>query len=470
MKLSYLLFLVVFLQMSVKAFPQNLTLNLPKDSISLEQLFIEIEKQTDLKFLYRYENIAGKTTKIHTETMDVFAVLDEALKTNGLQFTIMENNLIVVSLQTRSISGRITDAGNGSPIPAATVFFTNTTVGVTTDMNGNYHLKIPGEGVYNLMVSHVGYQPVVKNIMPGMASTVIDIAMQVRELDEVDVTEHVRSRRKDINLFWNKILGKNPSKKTIQATNPEAVYYYYNPETQILKVNCHEPLQIINYETGYHIQYFLSHFIYDYNTKIANWDYNCSFTELEPENIKQQLYWEKNRKAVYHVSLTKLIKSLYNNSLSNNGFVLLSNLRQSELLVSSNQSLSVHPDFMVLDNATDNSKTLDLLTDEMLLLCYGRPVTDNDWTSIINVRSETGGIQNVSSRRWNREFSGIYRNVLYGGGTIHIYPDGTFTYRLTMVTMDESKPKLEGLSMSVPIDYDPDALISSITTTENMEE
>ena len=470
MKLSILFFFAFLFLASVNGFSQNSTVTLPMDSICLEQLFTEIEKQTDLKFLYQYENIAGKTAIIHADDMDVFVVLDEALKTNRLRYSIMENNLIVVALQTRSISGRITDARNGSPIPTATVFFANTTVGVTTDMDGNYQLKIPGEGIYNLMVSHVGYQPVVNSIMPGTTSIVMDVTMQIKELDEVNVSKRIRFRRKDINLFWNKVLGRNPSKSTIQATNPEAVYYYYNPKTRLLKVTCHEPLQIINYETGYHIQYFLTHFVYDYNTKITNWDYNCAFTELEPENIRQQLYWEKNRKAVYHVSLTKLIKSLYNNSLSNDGFVLLSNLRQSELFVPSNQSLSVHPDFMVLDNVADNSKTLDLLTDEMLLLCYGRPVTDNDWTNIANIRSEVGGIQNVSSRRWNREFNGIYRNVLYGGGTIYIYSDGTFTYRLIIVTMDESKPKLEGLSMSVPIDFDPDASLSSTTTTEMMGE
>ena len=58
--------------------------------------------------------------------------------------------------QGRYISGHITDAVDGEPIPAVAVFFYNTTVGITTDLEGNYRLSIPGEGSYNLTVSHGG--------------------------------------------------------------------------------------------------------------------------------------------------------------------------------------------------------------------------------------------------------------------------------------------------------------------------
>ena len=55
----------------------------------------------------------------------------------------------------RYISGRITDAENKEPLPNASVFITNTTVGTTTDALGRYQLRIPGEGSYKLMVSYV---------------------------------------------------------------------------------------------------------------------------------------------------------------------------------------------------------------------------------------------------------------------------------------------------------------------------
>ena len=155
----------------------------------------------------------------------------------------------------RYISGCVTSAENDYPISGASVYIDNTTIGTATDPDGNYRLRIPGEGSYRLIVSHVGFQPVSNDIEPGNLSMEVDVTMYPNELDEVTVTSKVRFRQTDINLFWSMLLGRKPSKKTIYAINPEVVYYYYNPETRILKVTCREPLQIINNETGYFVQF-----------------------------------------------------------------------------------------------------------------------------------------------------------------------------------------------------------------------
>ena len=357
----------------------------------------------------------------------------------------------------RYISGRITDANDGSPIPAATVFFTNTTVGITTDLEGNYRLRIPGEGSYSMTVSHVGYQSVVYSIRPGTTSLVFDAAMQIQELDEIEVATRVQFRRRDINLFWNKILGKTPSGRTIQATNPETVYYYYNAETQILTVTCREPLQIVNYEMGYHIQYVLLNFTHDYNTNITDWSHQCVYTELEPENLRQKSNWEKKREEIYKVSLTKFIKALYNNSLFDDGFVLTDFRLTSNLLNPLSLSI-VTQDSILSTVATDNSKTLNLSDHQILLFCYGKPVTDADLERL--ERSYYSFEQMVNN--------GLYQNLLQGE-SIHIFPDGTYMNRLEMTPIN-SVETLFGLSMRLPLDYLPQESVSSEMAAEAFSE
>jgi len=222
----------------------------------------------------------------------------------------------------RSISGRINDAADGDPVPGASVFLSGTTIGTTTDAEGFYRLGIPGAGSYQLTISHVGYQSVIRDIEPGSISVEFNAALKINELEEVVKSAGIRFRQRDISLFWRTILGKNPSRRTIQATNAQAVYYYYNSETKVLKVTCRDPLKIVNYETGYQIQYILENFTHDYNTGITDWRYQYFFTELEPDNLRQKNIWEEKRKEVYNVSLTKFIRSLYNNSLQSDGFVL----------------------------------------------------------------------------------------------------------------------------------------------------
>ena len=359
------------------------------------------------------------------------------------------------SYSQRYISGRITDAEDGSPIPLATVFFTNTTVGITTDVEGFYRLRIPGEGSYRMTVSHVGYQPVVQDIEAGRRSFEFDVAMQVQELDELDVSAGIRFRQRDITLFWSKILGKNPSKRTIQATNPETVFYYFNPESRILKVICREPLEIINYETGYHIQYMLDYFTHDYNADITNWEYQSIFTELEPANTRQQNTWEKNRKEVYQVSIPKFIQSLYNNTLINDGFVLtplhvtVQNDARRGMSDRFGLSTFINPDDILSTDSFDNGKLLHLPNDQILLISYGRPINDYDIKMIPDSKSGGGSLAGVN---WERANRGAYRNLLYGD-SIRIYPDGTYTNRLYLSPLDISNPSLMGLCMTLPIEY-----------------
>ena len=62
---------------------------------------------------------------------------------------------VATVMAQRTISGTVTD-DTGAPLPFANVFVEGTTVGTTTDIDGNYTLKVP-EGATTLKVSYTGY-------------------------------------------------------------------------------------------------------------------------------------------------------------------------------------------------------------------------------------------------------------------------------------------------------------------------
>jgi len=62
---------------------------------------------------------------------------------------------ISIAFAQRTVSGTVTDE-SGSPLPFANVFVEGTTVGTTTDIDGNYTLKVP-EGGTTLVVAYTGY-------------------------------------------------------------------------------------------------------------------------------------------------------------------------------------------------------------------------------------------------------------------------------------------------------------------------
>ena len=65
----------------------------------------------------------------------------------------------VVVSQNLSISGIVTEKGNGNTMVGVVVSVKNTTMGTTTDINGYYHLLVNGAGD-TLLFSFLGYQPV----------------------------------------------------------------------------------------------------------------------------------------------------------------------------------------------------------------------------------------------------------------------------------------------------------------------
>ena len=91
-----------------------------------------------------------------------------------------------VFAQERNISGRITSASDGSPLPGVNVVVAGTSSGTISDVNGKYSIKIPA-GSNVLEFTFVGMKPYSATI--GVSST-IDVVLENSEemLEEVVVT------------------------------------------------------------------------------------------------------------------------------------------------------------------------------------------------------------------------------------------------------------------------------------------
>ena len=375
------------------------------------------------------------------------------------------NNLIAVSQegkqQTRLISGRVTDVDDHIPIPNVSVFIAGTRVGTTTDLDGSFQLNIPGEGSYQLTFSHVGYQPLFKDIEPGTKSMIVDVVMNILEFEEVSVVKKVAFRKKDVNLFWTTLLGKKPTKSTIYALNPESVYYYYNAELRKLTVTCREPLEIINNESGYHIKAFISHFSHDYNKEETSWKIEKVFSELVPKDSIQHMLWENNRKKIYQVSLSHFIRALYHNRLLEEGYLLI-HPSKAELSQDFSGSVYQNPLNILSPILPDGGKELNIpsvATDQkgLMLICFGKPVN----------RKEIMDVESALNEDIDWSLIGLVINIFKTApdNPVRIYADGTFNNKLQLYPWNHSKSLL-GLNMMLPSEYIPeiDSKVSSEMT------
>lgn len=96
--------------------------------------------------------------------------------------------LPMLQAQTVQITGKVTSSEDGNPVPGVSVVVKGTTIGTTTDFDGNYSLNVPS-GSTTLVFSFVGLKT--QEVALGGKSS-IDVVMEtdVVGLDEVVVTAY----------------------------------------------------------------------------------------------------------------------------------------------------------------------------------------------------------------------------------------------------------------------------------------
>ncbi|MEH0153964.1 TonB-dependent receptor [Limibacter armeniacum] len=93
--------------------------------------------------------------------------------------------------QTGIIKGRVYDKTSNESVPLANVLIQGTSSGVTSDLDGNYKLEGLKPGLYNVIVSYVGYEPLtlfeieVTNARQAIAD--FGLVPTASELEEVEV-------------------------------------------------------------------------------------------------------------------------------------------------------------------------------------------------------------------------------------------------------------------------------------------
>src|SRR6476661_4705995 len=88
--------------------------------------------------------------------------------------------------QQRTVTGRVTDAGDGLPLPGVSVLATGTRNGTTTSNDGRFTIQL-ADGQNSLTFSYVGYQN--KTVPVGSSNTVnVTLAIDAKQLGEVVVT------------------------------------------------------------------------------------------------------------------------------------------------------------------------------------------------------------------------------------------------------------------------------------------
>lgn len=193
MKLTVMFLFVTFLSVSASGFAQETTIRV--NNTSLKQIFKEIRQKMGYTFVFN-EQIVNKEGKISLDITsdDIHEILDKCLENTSLDYEIQGDAIVILLKEKQTvqegekevvkITGSVKDK-NGSPLPGVTVLVKGTTVGVATDVNGNYSIVLPEIKEPILVFSFIGMRT--EEIAAN--NKVINVTMQesAEQLEEVVV-------------------------------------------------------------------------------------------------------------------------------------------------------------------------------------------------------------------------------------------------------------------------------------------
>nr|MBI1232369.1 SusC/RagA family TonB-linked outer membrane protein [Cytophagales bacterium] len=183
----------------------DVRVKLDRETLTLDQFFGIIQKQTQFKFSFDQKDI-DKRSLIYLDQKDatVEEFLGQVSKQTSLRFRQLNNSIDAIKLATDTekaikrlditVQGTVKDE-NGNPLPGATVTIEGTSRGTVTDIDGNYTLEVPEGAV--LVVSFIGYKAI-KVPVGNRTQIETSLALDESNLQEVVVVGYGIQKRSDL--------------------------------------------------------------------------------------------------------------------------------------------------------------------------------------------------------------------------------------------------------------------------------
>jgi len=210
---------------------------------------------------------------------------------------------------------------NNEPITSAEVYFDGTTVGVITNLEGEFRIEKP-DNLTNptLVIMSLGYESIYISDVQKFKE-VYQLKRNAIKLDVVNIIDSPFSRDEMMKVFKKYFVGATKHAKYCEIINPADVHVYYKKNDKTLYAKSENPIFIQNNYLGYKIRFDLKVFKVEYSKfSLEEKDFNESFyagySFFEDTNPLRK----KLRDKVYFSSLNYFLKALVEDKLDLTNF------------------------------------------------------------------------------------------------------------------------------------------------------
>lgn len=221
----------------------------------------------------------------------------------------------VIQCFAQIISGKI-QTENGSSVSDVNIYLDGTKISTLSINDGSFKLDVQGQKSGNLIFQKDNYETNIFPLNQAIGKTVKVVINPQKEIEEVVIIPYTEKAYKDfINYFLDKFIGFD--RDDVRIKNQRTLKFSYDKKNKFLKVKAPQTLVIENKKLGYTIQYNLINFQADFNSKSTSYIGTSFFKET---SFRKEIIL--NRMNAYKGSLMHFFRSLYNNELEKEGFIV----------------------------------------------------------------------------------------------------------------------------------------------------
>jgi len=223
---------------------------------------------------------------------------------------------------SQTFVGRVIAKVSQEPLETVAVYFDNTTIGSTTNENGEFSITYSDAIQSTLVISYLGYEKVFITDYRTKNDVIIHLKEAVNELDVVFIdADDGMPRAQKLKWFRNEFLGRSENAKSCKILNEKDLKFRYNKRDRTLIAWSNKPVLVKNKK----LQYELTFDIIDFEIVIGNWTATSViytgtsfYKELNKSGRKRVL---ENRKQAYDGSVQHFMRALYNKELEEKGYI-----------------------------------------------------------------------------------------------------------------------------------------------------
>ena len=261
--------------------------------------------------------------------------------------TVLLFFLLTTSLfYAQMVKGTVVD-DTGHRISGVNIYLDGTKTGVVSEEDGSFTLHVSAQKYGNLVFQREDYETFTIGLPDIINKTLKVVLTKTNAIEEIRLVPYTSEAYQNyINYFLDTFIGNN--RDDVKIKNQRSLKFSYDKKNKILKVKAPNTLIIENKNLGYETNYNLIAFSSDFNTKMINYSGTSFFKETKNTD-KVKL----NRMNAYEGSQLHFFRSIYENKITEAGFIVNQVVRVPNPKYPSEEELNILKNYLDLVTQPD---------------------------------------------------------------------------------------------------------------------